>query len=120
MDVAAAPAPDCLRPPLAAPIPLRPRLDHQRCRVASPARHRDLVDLVPIVTEVSVDAAPQKTAPKSEAERRRLRLPKRFDVPARDLWEPGYARQARESHLSLAPTLDDALRIVRPFLDPLL
>jgi hypothetical protein len=41
-------------------------------------------------------------------------------VPDRSLWERGYAREAEESLLADAQTLDDALATVRPFIDPLL
>ena len=83
-------------------------------------RYRDLVDLVSIVRGASIGAAAQMTALASEAERRGIRLPKRFDVPDRDLWVPGYAAEARRSLLPIAVTLDDALDVVRPFADPLL
>jgi hypothetical protein len=43
-----------------------------------------------------------------------------LDVPARDLWERGYAAEAARSLLPIARTLDEALAVVRPFLDPLL
>jgi hypothetical protein len=36
------------------------------------------------------------------------------------LWERGYAAEARRSLLRMAQTLDDALAIVRPFVDALL
>lgn len=83
-------------------------------------RYKDLVDLVAIVTEATVDADAQTTALASEAERRRISLPRGFDVPARDLWERGYAAEAARSLLPSARTLDEALAVVRPFLDPLL
>jgi len=83
-------------------------------------RYKDLVDLVAIVTEASVDAQSQKTALKSEAERRGVTLPNAFDVPDRGLWEPGYAAEAGRSLLNIASTLDRALAVVRPFSDPLL
>lgn len=83
-------------------------------------RYKDLVDLVAIVTEASVDAESQKTALKSEAKRRGVTLPNGFDVPDRGLWEPGYAAEAERSLLNFAPTLDRALALVRPFSDPLL
>ena len=41
-----------------------------------------------------VDAEPQRRALASEASRRGLTLPKRFAVPDRALWEPGYAAEA--------------------------
>jgi hypothetical protein len=83
-------------------------------------RYRDLVDLVAIATSASVQAGPQITAVASEAQRRSIRLPSRFDVPDHELWERGYAAEAARSLLPTAPTLDEALAVVRPFLDPLL
>ena len=83
-------------------------------------RYKDLVDLVAIVLAASVDAEPQTSALRSEAERRGLRLPDRFAVPDRRLWKPGYTTEADRSLLPIARTLDDALDIVEPFLDPLL
>jgi hypothetical protein len=83
-------------------------------------RYRDLVDLVAIVAGASVEAEPQITALASEARRRGITLPTRFDVPDRDLWERGYAAEAARSLLPVAHTLDEALAFVRPFLDPLL
>jgi hypothetical protein len=83
-------------------------------------RYRDLVDLVSIATGASVDAEPQMRALESEATRRGITLPHRFAVPDRQLWERGYQREAARSLLQTAQTLDDALNVVRPFLDPLL
>ncbi len=83
-------------------------------------RYRDLVDLVAIVTGTSVPAAAQAAALRSEFERRGLKLPDRFDVPDRALWETGYPAEARRSLLDTAGTLDEALAVVRPFIDPLL
>lgn len=83
-------------------------------------RYRDLVDLVAIARGVSIDAEQQLSSLRSEGERRGVELPKTFDVPDRSLWEPGYAREAEESVLADAQTLDDALAIVRPFVNPLL
>lgn len=56
----------------------------------------------------------------SEFDRRRLNLPASFDVPDRRLWEPGYAAEARRSLSATGRTLDEALNLVRPFMDPLL
>jgi hypothetical protein len=81
-------------------------------------RFRDLVDLVAIVSSTSVPAEAQMTALQSEFERRTL--PNHFDVPDRPLWERGYAAEARRSLLDIARTLDEALAVVRPFLDPVL
>ncbi len=83
-------------------------------------RYRDLVDLVAIVRATSVQAEAQRAALRSEFERRALLLPDRFDVPNRRLWERGYTAEARRSLLDTARTLDAALTVVRPFLDPLL
>jgi hypothetical protein len=83
-------------------------------------RYRDLIDLVSIVTGAAVPAAGQLTALVSEFERRRLTLPTAFDVPDRHLWESGYAAEARRSLLTIGRTLNEALTLVRPFIDPLL
>jgi Nucleotidyl transferase AbiEii toxin, Type IV TA system len=82
-------------------------------------RYKDLVDLVAIVTEASVSADGQGIALASEAKRRGITLPPRFEVPDRDLWERGYAAEAARSLLPTARTLDEALAVVRPFIDPL-
>jgi Nucleotidyl transferase AbiEii toxin, Type IV TA system len=83
-------------------------------------RFKDLVDLVAIVIGATVRADFQINALRSEASRRSISLPERFAVPDRDLWERGYAAEARRSLLQMAHTLSDALAIVTPFLDPLL
>ena len=83
-------------------------------------RYKDLVDLVAIVTQASVAADVQMDALASEADRRSITLPARFAVPDRELWELGYAAAARRSLLPAARTLDEALAVVTPFLDPLL
>ncbi|MFZ1063079.1 MAG: nucleotidyl transferase AbiEii/AbiGii toxin family protein [Acidimicrobiales bacterium] len=82
-------------------------------------RFRDLVDLVAIAMAASVEAAAQSRALASEFDRRRLMLPDRFNVPDRPLWEVGYAAEARRSLLNTVLTLDEALNIVRAFVDPL-
>src|ERR1700722_10005575 len=48
---------------------------------APSTRYKDLVDLVAILTRVSVQADPQQQALESEAERCGLTLPGQFDVP---------------------------------------
>lgn len=83
-------------------------------------RFKDLVDLVAIVIEASVAADQQVAALTSEAQRRDMRLPATFDVPDRALWERGYAAEAGRSLLPSAHTLDAALSVVRPFVEPLL
>lgn len=83
-------------------------------------RYRDLVDLVAIATSAPVSAEELREAVSSEARRRKITLPTKFDVPDRDLWEKGYAREAAQSLLSSAHTLDEALAVVRPFIDPIL
>lgn len=83
-------------------------------------RFKDLVDLVTIARGASVDSGEQRAALASEAGRRSVVLPHRFDVPDRSLWTPGYAAEARRSVVDVPVTLDDALDVVRPFLDPVL
>jgi hypothetical protein len=83
-------------------------------------RFKDLVDLVAIITEVSVAADLQMAALASEARRRGMGMPAIFDVPDRAIWERGYAAEAGRSLLTTAPTLTEALAVVRPFVDPLL
>lgn len=83
-------------------------------------RYRDLVDLVAIVTGASLVAEAQAFALQSEFDRRGLAIPDHFDVPDYQLWERGYAAEAGRSLLDTARTLDVALAVVRPFLDPLL
>lgn len=83
-------------------------------------RYKDLVDLVSIAIAASVSAEAQTRALTSEAERRNVTLPQRFDVPDRSLWERGYAAEAARSLLATARTLDEALAVMRPFIDPLL
>ncbi len=83
-------------------------------------RYKDLVDLVAIAVGASTEAEAQLTALRAQAERRELDLPARFDVPDRALWELGYAAEAGRSLLPTAETLDEALAIVAPFVDPLL
>ena len=56
----------------------------------------------------------------SEFDRRQLELPASFDVSDRRLWEPGYAAEARHSLLTAGRTLNEALTLVKPFVDPLL
>jgi hypothetical protein len=83
-------------------------------------RFRDLVDLVAIARGASVDAKAQIAALTSEARRRGLVLPDRFDVPDRKMWDEGYRAEAGRSLLPMARDLDGALVVVRPFLNPLL
>jgi hypothetical protein len=83
-------------------------------------RYRDLVDLVAMVGAVTVDASEQAAALSSEARRRGLVLPQTFDIPDRAMWELGYAAEAKKSLLTYATALDEALAVVKPFIDPLL
>jgi hypothetical protein len=84
------------------------------------SRYRDLVDLVAIVLSAPAEAEPHLTALRSEAQRRSLQLPGRFAVPDQGLWQRGYAAEAGRSLLARARTLDEAIAMVTPFLDPLL
>lgn len=92
---------------------------HGTIRLPS-TRYKDLVDLVAIAVGGSVEAEAQLTALRTQADRREVDLPARFDVPDRSLWEPGYAAEAGRSLLAVALALDEALAIVAPLLDPLL
>jgi hypothetical protein len=83
-------------------------------------RYRDLVDLVAIVSVATVTAEAQSGALSSEFQRRGLTLPQSFDIPDRSLWEPGYAAEARRSLPVSAATLEEALAMVRSFVDPIL
>jgi hypothetical protein len=83
-------------------------------------RFRDLVDLVALARGASVEPQQAVAAVRAEAERRNVALPRSFDVPSRKQWERGYAKEAAESLLTDASTLDEALAIVRPFVNPLL
>jgi hypothetical protein len=83
-------------------------------------RFKDLVDLVAIVTEVPIDARAQYAALKAEAAHRGIILPISFHVPDQSLWKTGFENEARRSLLRLAKTLDEALAIIRPFIDALL
>jgi hypothetical protein len=83
-------------------------------------RFRDLVDLVSMTSGATVDAIAQTTALRSEEQRRHITLPQQFDVPDQRTWEVGYADEAQRSLLPYAKTLDEALAIVRPFINPLL
>jgi Nucleotidyl transferase AbiEii toxin, Type IV TA system len=82
-------------------------------------RYRDLVDLVAIAGGATLQAGAQRIALQSEFERRSLALPESFNIPDRSLWKEGYAAEVRRSILETAQTLDEALEIVRGFLDPI-
>jgi len=83
-------------------------------------RFKDLVDLVAIAQRATVPAFVQMKALDKEAARRNLALPAAFDVPDRAIWTRGYKSEARRTVGLEAMELDDALAIVRKFLDPLL
>jgi nucleotidyltransferase AbiEii toxin of type IV toxin-antitoxin system len=83
-------------------------------------RYKDLLDLVSLITAADIRAQEQLRALNSEAARRSLTLPTQFTVPDPELWERGYAAEAQRAVKPIAATLDEALAIVRPFLEPLL
>jgi Nucleotidyl transferase AbiEii toxin, Type IV TA system len=83
-------------------------------------RFKDLVDLVALVAHVRPTADAQRRALRSEADRRALVLPHRFDVPDVPMWTAGYAAEARRALVPSVLTLPQALARVSPFLDPLL
>jgi hypothetical protein len=83
-------------------------------------RYKDLVDLVAIASAASVEAQAQIVALRSEAKRRSIELPIAFGVPDLKAWKRGYEAEAARSLLELAPTLEEALRLMARFADPLL
>jgi hypothetical protein len=83
-------------------------------------RYRDLVDLVAIVLSAPAEAEPHLTALRSEAQWRGLQLPGRFVVLDQGLWQRGYTAETGRSLLARARTLNEAIAMVTPFLDPLL
>ncbi|MEO8323137.1 MAG: nucleotidyl transferase AbiEii/AbiGii toxin family protein [Actinomycetota bacterium] len=83
-------------------------------------RYRDLVDLVSIAAHASVPAEELQKAIESEAARRGIKLPEAFDVPDREMWKRGYEAEARRSLLTFALTLEEAIELVRKFIDPIL
>lgn len=106
-----------------------PLVDHVADKVAATfelygempsTRFRDLVDLVAIAANAAMNARELQSAVESEGARRGVALPKTFDVPDRRLWETGYEAEAARSLLSFAHTLDEALELVRAFIDPVL
>ncbi len=84
------------------------------------SRYKDLIDLVAIVKGASVPAQAQLAAVASEAARRGIALPNHFIVPDPAGWQKGYAAAAKRWRLEEAKTVDEALVIVRPFIDPIL
>ncbi len=81
-------------------------------------RVKDLVDLVLIATEVSLDAVQLRRALEETFEFRATHaLPDRFSRAPRE-WVAAYARMARE--LGLAESVDDGHRIAAAMLDPVL
>jgi hypothetical protein len=83
-------------------------------------RFKDLVDLVALVANAKPSAAAQRRALDSEAGRRGISLPGRFEVPDVPLWRAGYAAEAGRALDHVTGTLEEALAEVSPFLDPLL
>ena len=84
------------------------------------SRFKDLVDLVVLVAHATPTAEAQRTALLSEAGRRGLAMPDHFEVPDVPLWTTGYAAEARRLPTFGVGTLDEALSLVRPYLDPVL
>lgn len=112
-----------------APWRVYPLVDHVADKVCAilerhddnpSTRFKDLIDLVAISRRATVEADLQKQALTKEAHRRNLKLPTRFDVPDRTIWERGYRAEARRTVGLDVLDLNTALAAVRPFLDPLL
>jgi hypothetical protein len=83
-------------------------------------RFKDLIDLVAISQRASVPADLQLLALTTEADRRALTLLRSFKVPDPEIWITGYRSEAKRTVGLAAVELDDAVRVVGPFLDPLL
>jgi predicted nucleotidyltransferase component of viral defense system len=83
-------------------------------------RFKDLIDLVAISQRATVSADLQLLALTKEADRRALTLLRSFNVPDPEIWIRGYRAEAKRTVGLEAVELDDAVRVVRPFLDPLL
>ena len=82
-------------------------------------REWDLVDLVILVTSVSMDADGLLRALRTEADARSLQLPQAFQVPA--TWGARYAKDARAVPACAEyRTVDAAMLLMRAFLDPVL
>lgn len=84
-------------------------------------RFKDLVDLVAIATRsAGLEATAALTALQVQSDRRQLALPAEFDVPDPAMWERGYRAEARRTVGLAAPSMTEALAIVRPMVEPLL
>lgn len=83
-------------------------------------RYKDLIDLVAIASAASVDAEAQIVALRSEAKRRSIALPAAFTVPDREVWKRGYEAEATRSLLEVAATLEEALKLMARFANPVL
>jgi hypothetical protein len=83
-------------------------------------RFKDLIDLLAISGRATVGAALQERALVRGADRRGLLLPTSFDVPDRRLWERGYRAEARRTVGLDIVDLEQALVVVRRFVDPVL
>ncbi|MGA5301816.1 nucleotidyl transferase AbiEii/AbiGii toxin family protein [Nucisporomicrobium flavum] len=83
-------------------------------------RYKDLIDLVAVAERGTVVAEAQIRALRKEGARRSLELPSDFDVPDRRLWAAGYRAEARRAVELPALELEEALRVVKPLVDPVL
>jgi hypothetical protein len=86
----------------------------------SSSRYRDLADLVTFAHSVEVDAELLRRAIRSEAARRRLRLPDGMTLPTSGDWTAGYARVARDVPGLSERDLSSAFATASRFLDPVL
>lgn len=92
---------------------------HGSARAPS-SRYRDLVDLLVIISNNSLDAASLNEALRKEAARRVLELPRQLTSPAAT-WTSEYPKEARRSALPKhLHKLDEALAAAAECLDPIL
>lgn len=93
----------------------------ERHRGLPSTRFRDLVDLVLIARNRDLDARSLHVALGTERRRRALVEGAKFEIPDRAAWEPGYGKVvSRVQGLDGFRTLDQALSIVEPFVNPIL
>ena len=81
---------------------------------------KDLIDLVILAHAAHLSAVEAIAAVRAQASRRELVLPQHFDIPDLEHWSGHYPIEARKVRGLVEQTLDDAVAVVRPFVDPIL
>ena len=83
-------------------------------------RYRDLVDLATIALSQRLAAGDVHLAIHDELRRQGLTVPAEFDVPAAEAWATGYRNYARVLPHLRETAFEEALVLVKAFLDPVL